>query len=122
MSNPINDWITDALHNWAQGHPIYSWLITHPVMLVTLLILILILFGGLLGVIGRLTENLWLAILRLPLKLLQTLLKPIPGLATMIFGRDALETKDNQIQIILRELETIRQQETELLQKLQKLL
>ncbi len=125
MSNPINDWFSAVLQDWSMGHPLTLWFLTHPVVLICLIVLGLILFAGLLGVIGRLTENLWLAILKLPLKLFQAIVQLAPNLAQQVLRSPTSSTnpsQEEQIQSTLKEIESLRKRETELLLKLQSLI
>jgi hypothetical protein len=125
MSNPINDWFSAMFQDWSKGHPLTLWFLTHPIYLISLIVLGLILFAGLIGIIGRLSENMWLAILQLPVKLFQAIIQLLPNIAQQVLRSPTSSrnnNKEEQIQSTLKEIELLRKRETELLLKLQSLI
>jgi hypothetical protein len=61
--------VADVFQDWLVAHPLIGWEITHPLWSIGLGLLLLFLFWGLLNAIGRLTERLWVTLLRMPLQL-----------------------------------------------------
>jgi hypothetical protein len=61
--------VADVFQDWLVAHPMLGWEITHPLWSIGLGLLLLFLFWGLLNAISRLTERLWVTLLRIPLQL-----------------------------------------------------
>lgn len=115
-----------SLQNWLEAHPILSWMITHPLYALGLLLLFLILFWGLLKIIGRFSEQFWLSVLQLPLKLFQWLLRVFfrafknhTDSAIVINQKSSGYNKQERLAYILKRLEEIRQEQEELLKEMQ---
>ncbi len=116
-----------SFQGWLATHPMVSWLVAHPFVAFGLLLFLLFLFWGLLSAIARLTEDLWLFIVRLPLKFVQWLF----GLLAMALklpvargnlGRASAKANPDRLTQILTRLEAIHQEQSELMQELSKLL
>lgn len=111
MGNPINDWLNSTAQGWMAEHPLTGWFITHPLSSLTLVVLFLILFWGLLGFIGNLTQKLWGLILGAPIKAIQTLFQQLLQIRP--------KEPESEVQEIMQKLQDLHQQEVELLKKLQ---
>ena len=115
-----------SIQNWLEAHPILSWMITHPLYALGLLLLFLILFWGLLKIIGRFSEQFWLSVLQLPLKLFQWLLRVFfrafknhTDSAIVTDQKSSGDNKQERLAYILKRLEEIRQEQEELLKEMQ---
>lgn len=121
--------VMTPFQEWLLAHPVWNWLFTHPVWLVGLIILSLFLFIGLLGAIAQLTETVWLAILQLPLKLVQLIFVGILALFRLPFRPKLTaapspnpETQTERLTLILNRLEALRQEQDELLSEVRSIL
>ena len=115
--------VMTPLQEWLLAHPVWNWLFTHPVWLMGLM------FIGLLGAITQLTETVWLAILQLPLKLVQLIFVGILALFRLPFRPKLTaapnpnpETQTERLTLILNRLETLRQEQDELLSEVRSIL
>ncbi len=137
--------VAAMIQNWLVDHPILNWGLTHPVWALIGLAVLFLLSGGLLRAIAQLTEQLWIRLLQLPMRLGQWILAQL----LQFFGRpfrasihadpepidispleiniaslqDAHESLDaEQLYDILVRLEQIQQEQTLLLQDIKNLL
>ena len=115
-----------SVQKWLEAHPILSWMISHPLFVLGLLLLFLMLFWGLLKIIGRVSEQFWLSVLQLPLKLVQWLVKVFfrafkNPTDSVIFTnqKSSGDKKQERLAYILKRLEEIRQEQEELLKEMQ---
>jgi hypothetical protein len=106
---------------WLEQHPILSWLASHPLWLLAIILLTLFLLSGLLRAVASLTEQFWLLLLRLPILMVQwvwqgslLLLRPIRPKAE--------PSAPNRLAELLERLETLRQEEEDLMQEIKSLL
>jgi urea transporter len=113
------------LQSWFEEHPIPAWLAAHPWVTVGLILLLILLLRGLLGAIARLVEQIWLAILRSPFVLGGWFLK----LGSSLFNRPAFAspesnplTQQQRLATILDRLETLRQEQDDLLKEVRTIL
>lgn len=72
--------LSRPLQAFLAAHPLLGWLLNHPLWGVGVLLLVLLLGLGLLSAIARLTENFWLTLGQMPLRLLVWLLGAAIGL------------------------------------------
>ena len=128
MVEALQKSIVNSLQSWLETHPIASWLINHPLWLLCSFIVLLLLFGGLLRVIGRLTEETWLIIFQSPFRLARWLIniayKALTNASTsevtnLKVGKN---DKKEQLTYILLRLEEIKQEQEELLKKMKTIL
>ena len=126
LINGLQTALMESLQRWLTSHPIVGWLIVHPLLTSGLLLLFLFLFWGLLSAIARLTEGLWLFIVRLPLRFVQWLFGLIAqGLTTpaaRVIGRPSPKTNPDRLNQILARLEALNKEQDELMRELSKLL
>ena len=127
LINGLQAALMASVQGWLATHPMVSWLAAHPLISVGLLFFFLFLFWGLLSAIARLTEDLWLFIVRLPLRFVQWLF----GLIALALklptaranpGRASKKGNSDRLNQILTRLEAIHQEQDELMQELSKLL
>jgi len=121
-------WITmfeTMIETWMQNHPVVAWFLNHPIISVVLLLVLIVLLRGLLSAIARLTERIWIAILRLPVMVVSQSM----GAITRLFNRpriaattDEEETSQKRLTFILERLDTLRQEQDELLQEVRTML
>lgn len=126
--------IMAPVQEWLLAHPVWNWLFMHPVWLFGLIVLSLFLFVGLLGAIAQLTEAVWLTILQLPLRLVQSIfigmialvkLPFAPKLSTSSSSNSSSpkpETQTERLTLILNRLEALRQEQDELLSEVRSIL
>ncbi len=74
--------VSDSMSNWLLQHPtllrlaeIIGWGANHPIISLIILLFVLAIFWSIIKAIGRLIESASLSVVRVPLKLLQSLLK-----------------------------------------------
>ena len=71
LVNSLWDALSAPFQAWLAQHPLLFWLASHPVWLIAVSLVMLLLLAGLLRAVAGLTEQLWLALLRLPIWLMQ---------------------------------------------------
>lgn len=117
------------------AHPLLSWLLGHPLWGVGVALVSLLLGLGLLSAIARLTENFWLTLGQLPLRLvvwlfgagMALLRRPwrskteLAANSPKHLPENGADQADRAADIALR-LEALQQEQTALLQELQALL
>jgi hypothetical protein len=112
LTNNVQDFITVAAQNWAAAHPLLAWFLTHPLWTVGIICLMLFLGWGLIRAIAYLSEQMWIFILQLPIKLFTR-----KSGFTVTYG-------DRKKQLIsnLNRLEALRQEQDKLLQEVKAIL
>ena len=63
--------IDKMIQDWLVDHPILGWGMTHPLWALGVVVALLFMSGGLLKAIAHLTEQLWIDLLRLPMRVVQ---------------------------------------------------
>jgi hypothetical protein len=117
--------IVAMVQTWLQNHPIMAWLVTHPLISTGILLSSLVLVRGLLGAIARLTERLWLTLLRAPMLFASWLFGAIVGLfrqPVVAAVPIELPSPKQRLADILDRLEALKQEQDELLQEVRTLL
>jgi hypothetical protein len=129
------------IQSWLMDHPILGWGLAHPLWALGVAAALLFISGGLLKAIAQLTEQLWMDLLRLPMRVLQWgLAQVLPwrklhhttiSNSTLIDFReqtlnqerhDSLNPDDPQLCEIMTRLETIQHEQTLLLQDIKALI
>ena len=123
----VSDAIAGSFQSWLMTHPTIHWIVDHPLWSVGLIVLAIFLFWGLLRAIAQFMEQVWLLILRSPLLLLRWLLSLGTNAYQRLTGSKTLPAEivsDNQQRLtdILTRLETLRQEQDELLREVKTLL
>ncbi|MGV0025857.1 hypothetical protein [Phormidesmis priestleyi] len=112
-----------SIQNWLSAHPIISWVFSHPFWMFGLVLLAFFLFWGLLNLIARLTERLWLIVLQSPIKLISWLftlvLKPLSK-TRALEGRK--QTSKEQLKDAIEHLEELKKEQEKVLKKIKSLL
>lgn len=130
LNNSINgllDSLTAPLQDWLSQHPLLQWFVSHPLWLLIAMLAALFLLSGLLRAIAGLTEKLWLALLRLPFILFQTVWRSSLFLLLRPFEKPTVASltaspAPDRLTEILNRLEALRQEQDELLQEVRSLL
>jgi len=127
LVNSLWDALSTPFQAWLAQHPLMFWLVSHPAWLIGVSLLILLLLSGLLRAIAGLTEQLWLALLRLPIWLAQWIWQWISQAAFLLLRPVLPKTEQpspipSRLSELLIRLESLRQEEQELMQEMQSLL
>jgi predicted PurR-regulated permease PerM len=116
--------LTTSVYDWLDAHPLLSWLISHPLYTIAGILLTLLLLSGLLRAFGRMSEQVWIFILRSPFRLTQWIFKTTT--AVFIAKLPATQVKEQNTQErlaeILTRLETLRQEQDSLMQEIKTIL
>ncbi|NEQ23711.1 MAG: hypothetical protein F6K28_32130 [Microcoleus sp. SIO2G3] len=122
-SSRLEGALTQPIADWLQAHPIFAWGIDHPLLTLGLLLIVLLLLSGLLKAIARFTEQIWIWLLRSPLMLIQWLFAiALQWIRRKPLALPAVTPKQERLTLILQKLETMRQEQDELLQEVRALL
>jgi hypothetical protein len=123
--NSLRDATFSPVQLWLNEHPIIYWFLSHPLGLGAIALLFILFFAGFISAISRLTENIWLAFLKLPFHFLQWLLRRSSGVFKWaIQSKNAIDITPQQCRLsdILSQLETLQQQQAELLEELRRII
>ena len=123
FSENIPNTATTLFNHWWQRHPLMTWMINHPVLTLIAIVFLIFLLSGLLQLIGKAGEKVWLFIFQLPWRLGQYLGKLTSHYlgwsayktSPAISNNQALETK---IDNILEKIDYLTQQQQLILQEL----
>lgn len=122
-SSGVQDVLTQPIADWLQAHPLFGWAVDHPLLTLGLLFVVLLLLSGLLQAIARLTEQIWLGILRSPVLLMQWLFAiGRSGLRRKPPAQPMLTPKQQRLTVMLQKLEIMQQAQEELLKEVRALL
>jgi len=109
-----------AMQQWMMEHPLWGWLIQHPLISVGLLLVLLVLLQGLLSALAQLIQRAGWALLRSPWQLSQWLLgfsaKSFQAALAPSAKREA-ESKQQRLTEIVNRLEALKQEQDALLQE-----
>jgi hypothetical protein len=121
--------IAAMVQTWLAEHPIFAWIVSHPLKAGILLLVILLLVQGLFGAIAALFKNFWLSLLNLPYQLLRRLtmggLSLVGQRAGNAKASKALEPKaiaQTRVAEILTELSTMQRQQEQLMREVEEIL
>lgn len=125
LSDAPQQAIATILQTWMQAHPLMAWLLIHPLLSLGLLLVVIVLLRGLLGAIARLTERIWIAILRAPVRLASWLFT----LLTQWFVKaqppptfPEPPTQQDRLTVILNRLEAIQHEQDLLIKEVRSML
>ena len=121
--------INSFFHRWFAQHPFVYWLLQHPVITLITAAILIILFIRLFVAVYRLIttsiDRLWLWILRSPFWLLKTLFgwefKSKQKQNSTTVNNYELTTDSTQLETICDRLDTIQQQQQQILQEISRL-
>jgi hypothetical protein len=117
LSNSVQEAIDSSIKNWLQSHWPWGWIVTNPGLSFLWLLLLIVLFWGLLGALGRGVQQGWIWVLRSPLKVLGLLhLK-----ADRLLKRNRLTSHEQKIAIVIQQLTENQKQQLKLLTELNNL-
>jgi hypothetical protein len=116
--------LTTTVYDWLDAHPLLSWLITHPIYTIAGILLALLLLSGLLRAFGRMSEQVWIFILRSPFRLTQWIFRTTTALfiARLPMAQAKEPTSQERIAEILTRLEALRQEQDSLMQEIKTIL
>lgn len=121
--------LTAPVQDWLSQHPLLLWLAAHPLWLLGTVLLLLFLLSGLLRAVASLTEKLWLGLLRLPILLMQWawrgslfLLRRPAAKSGLLGSTELTNPSSDRLTEVLERLETLRQEQDELMQEVKLLL
>ncbi len=63
--------VGDMMQDWLMGHPILGWGVMHPLWALGVIVALFFMSGGLLRAIAQLTEQLWIDLLQLPMRVVR---------------------------------------------------
>lgn len=116
--------IVGIFTDWLAAHPRIAWIFAHPRLTLLLLFLFVLLFWGLVRLIFRLSEQLWLFLLQTPIKLFywgfRGILTTFKRFSLPIYRRQ--QEKEGRLADILNRLETLNEEQEVLLAELKNLL
>jgi hypothetical protein len=116
--------VEGMIHTWMKNHPVWAWFASHPLISVGVVLVAFFLLRGLIGAIAHFVEQLWIVILRLPMKLLNWLLNSSLGTLRKS-AEPSLPQRSSQQQelaMILDRLEAIQLEQDELLKQVKTIL
>lgn len=116
--------IRSPIQDWLMSHPFWNWWLTHPLWLLVAIVFALFLLVGLLGAIARLTEKIWLAVLQAPFQLTRWIFWGVLSLLQIPFTPKASATENQQERLLtlLNRLETMRQEQEDVLREVRSIL
>ncbi|MFN5857414.1 MAG: hypothetical protein ACK456_16225, partial [Pseudanabaenaceae cyanobacterium] len=118
LSDGIQASINSSLNNWIDQHPQIVWCINHPLQCLSIFLIGMVFFSGLLSALSKLTEKFWLLVLTYPSKILANIWVSISKSVNQDNGTQNTENQE-RITEILHRLEVIRQEQTLLSQELE---
>lgn len=132
MDISIEHAITSYFTQWLTAHAYLGWIVSHPLPSVGLLLLAIFSLWGLLKAVGRGIEQIWLFLLTTPFKLIQPILRLMWRSIQRVFGHtspsgEQLESKlasqphSERIERIIDRLQSLSQEQENLLGELSKL-
>jgi hypothetical protein len=128
LSNPVVEVLQQAIlgifTDWLAAHPRIAWTFAHPRLALAVLLLSLLLFWGLLRLIFRLSEQVWLFLLQTPLKFITWGIAQIfASLRLVAFPRyRRQQEREGRLADILNRLEAMGEEQEILLAELKELL
>ena len=126
LVNSLWEALSAPFRAWLAQHPLMFWLASHPVWLIAVSLVMLLLLAGLLRAMAGLTEQLWLALLRLPIWLVQWIWRAVFLLLRPVLSKAEPPSSSaptaSRLSELLARLERLRQEEQELMQEIKSLL
>lgn len=127
-STALQNAMSATVKEWVQSHPFVFWLVAHPVVAIALFFALTLLLLGLFQALGSLVKDLWLVILKSPVKIISSIFsfssQPPRGISGFALKKNAgsgvesmsLESQE-RLANILNRLEVLRQEQNQLLQE-----
>lgn len=112
ISKSVQEVIDSSIRDWLQSHWPLGWVVTNLWLSLLLVLVLIVLFWGLLGALGRGVQEGWIWLLRSPLKLL--------GLMQikLTLSKMRLPSREQRIETVIQQLTKIQQQQVQLLTEL----
>jgi hypothetical protein len=114
LSKSVQEAIDSSIRDWLQSHWPLGWIVTNLWLSLLLILISIVLFWGLLGVLGRGVQQGWIWVLRSPLKLLSLLQPKADGWLKKL----RLPDREQRIELVIQQLATNQQQQARLLAEL----
>jgi hypothetical protein len=121
ISQSIEHAVSSYFSHWFQEHQLIWWLVSNPAWSLFILFLSIALFVGLLGAIGRGMEQFWIGLLRTPLRMVQPTMTWLGQRITRQQSHISWSAPDPQINVLVRRLLQIQQEQDKLMQELLKI-
>ncbi len=125
LSDGIQASISSSLNSWMINHPQLVWIIDHPLQDLGIIFLFLVLLSGLFRTISGISEKCWILILTYPFKMISNILTSVLKVSQTDTSHQPSNLegdKDQSLTELLSQLETNRQEQKLLLQKLELIL
>lgn len=124
VAEAVRQAIVSTIQDLLPDGTVMDWLLAHPLYAIGLVILLIFLLGGLLRFINRLTEQVWIYLLQLPINLLRWLGAGLFGFLKRKpqANNGSKEVGERSLAEILSRLGELQREEAELMQELQALL
>jgi hypothetical protein len=116
FSKSVQEAIDSSIRNWLESHWPLGWIIANPWLSLLLLLVLIVVFWGLLGALGRSVQQGWLWALQIPIKL-STQIK-----ANIIPGRNRLPSREQRIEAIVQQIAVTQEEQAQLLNELTNLI
>jgi hypothetical protein len=110
ISQSVEDAVSAYFHSWFQEHQLIWWLISNPLWSLVMLLLSIALLVSLVGAISRGLEQLWLGLLRTPLRLLRPTGSWLWQTSTKTKTNNLSSAQDRQIDALVSRLRQIQQE------------
>jgi hypothetical protein len=114
LSQSVVDSISSSINSWLQEHLLIWWIVSNPGWSLVILLLLIALFVGLLGAIGRSVEQFWLWLLQKPLHLLAWLWQ----ILTRWQPVSRSQTRVQRVDFLIKRISQIQQEQDKLLKEL----
>jgi hypothetical protein len=114
LSKSVQEAIDSSLGNWLQSHWPLGWIVTNPGQSFLFLLISIVLFWGLLGALGRGVQQMWIWLLRSPLKALGLLQVK----AGRLIGQNRFTSREQRIADVMQQLTKTQEQQAQLLAEL----
>lgn len=114
LSKSVQEAIDSSIRDWLQSHWPLGWIVTNLWLSLLLLLISIVLFWGLLGVLGRGVQQGWIWVLRSPLKLLGLMQIKSGGMLSKM----RLPNREQRIETVMQQLTETQQQQAQLLTEL----
>lgn len=126
MANLVQDTLMSPLRDWLNQHPYLLWLAHHPWWALGFVVVGIVLLGGLVGAIARFTEQFWISLFQLPIRVFQWFFVNV----FWLFRRSAAEatrsvrepTPHDRVTSILSQLDELRQEQERLIAEMRQIL
>lgn len=126
--NSLRTTLSATIGQWLAAHPTVYWLVMHPRIGLAVLLLLVFLGWGLVGVLSRLAQQVWIVVLNTPVRVMWWLLLRIGAFLRSqwlmgIANRQLDATQPHRrLEGILQRLDQLRQEQDALMEEVRSLL